>query len=121
MREIKFRLFGKNSKEFLNDKNNYGLSLEELQNVPDLNVWEISQCTGLKDKNGKEIWRGDIVRLDYPHRKQDTIQEVKWNGYYYDPFFRNDYDGYLSVDSNEVEVIGNIYENPDLLKTLDKK
>jgi uncharacterized phage protein (TIGR01671 family) len=82
------------------------------------------QFTGLKDKNGKEIYEGDIIEYD---RK---LFEVKWgehttNGTEYSGYlgwYRNPISNYsfdvenLGVDGSEYEVIGNIYETPELLK-----
>jgi uncharacterized phage protein (TIGR01671 family) len=91
------------------------------------------QLTGLLDKNGKEIYEGDIVRLTNDTnqvQRKSIISEIGfydcsftaywrqtelWEGYNVSPssvVFLN------SVTSNQVEVIGNIYENPDLLKKL---
>lgn len=72
--------------------------------------FKIMQDTGLKDKNDKEIYEGDIVRgtEDNEHQGQSN---VFW-GEYWDlqPF------SYLGCrDMNMFEVIGNIYENPELL------
>lgn len=64
MREIKFRAWGKNSKEYLGDSSQ-GFNMEELSKLAgQFKNWELEQYTGLKDKNGKEIYDGDILRFD---------------------------------------------------------
>ena len=78
----------------------------------------IMQSTGLKDKNGKEIFEGDIV--DYKGREA----VVKWHGSYASFIYRfvdglqervSEWDP-LFLACYHFEVIGNIYENPELLE-----
>ena len=70
----------------------------------------VGQYTGLTDKNGVRIFEGDIVRYE------DDIGYVIYNGD--DARFLVDSPNmYISMDySNEFEVIGNIHDNPELLK-----
>ena len=78
----------------------------------------IMQSTGLKDKNGKEIFEGDIV--DYKGREA----VIKWHGSYASFIYRF-VDGLqervsewepLFLACYHFEIIGNIYENPELLE-----
>ena len=72
----------------------------------------IMQCTGLKDKNGKLIYEGDIVKdLIIP----EIFYIVKWfnSGFYLESTISG---SFLKFNDTQQEVIGNIYENPELLK-----
>ena len=75
------------------------------------------QCTGLKDKSGKEIYEGDILSFGlWSDTKLPCLHKVYWNdeSASFDTWDlrRNEWGGQLDAFS---EVIGNIYENPELL------
>lgn len=77
---------------------------------------EIMQFIGLLDKNGKEIYEGDIVLVD-----GDKKTLVSWSDKFASFCIKNDTWMFLhwfgeSVDPAECEIIGNIYENPELLE-----
>ncbi len=78
----------------------------------------VCQFTGLKDKNDKEIYEGDIVKLD----GEGSLTEVRYRDGQFEVEqveFRNVMgDAWVSirVEKNGLEIIGNIYENPELLK-----
>lgn len=83
--------------------------------------FELMQFTGLLDKNGKEIYEGDVVKfqmkrtkfVDHPVMVATTEETaiyqgaVKWGEFGWRPFA----DGVIK----ELEIIGNIYENPELV------
>ena len=63
----------------------------------------LMQFTGLKDKNGREIYEGDVLKTDWGYNGV-----VEW-----DLFHFNKIQGTIS---EECEIVGNIYENPELLE-----
>jgi uncharacterized phage protein (TIGR01671 family) len=124
MREIKFRTWDTDRKKMfvvtklfmdgLGVNPTYSMELEHEGCYGDL--YPLMQFTGLKDQTGKEIYEGDIV---------------DWGGDKHAVIFRDGTFGYLLTDhaakteeffcmpqakANHVGIIGNIYENPELLK-----
>lgn len=73
------------------------------------------QFTGLHDKNGKEIWEGDIVRL--PDGSFDSVCWENSQASFNFPMTFNLSEPMVSeCHANGVEIIGNIYENPELIR-----
>lgn len=71
--------------------------------------WEYMQFTGLTDKNGKEVYEGDILKL---HDHIDYFGTVEWN--VKDVCFQTN--NFTATEWSDAEIIGNIYENGELLK-----
>lgn len=79
----------------------------------------VGQFTGLHDKNGKEIYEGDIVRTLVS--RLNATKNKKYRNFvirYDAPHFWNGYDSIL-MRPMYMEVIGNIYDNPELLNKED--
>ena len=68
----------------------------------------ICQCTGLKDKNGKLIWENDILKYEWDRTRIDFIK-------YQAPIFT--YSKTMRWSLQQDEVIGNIFDNPELLES----
>lgn len=81
----------------------------------EVNSSTICQYTGLTDKNGKKIWENDIVLV--PDDEEQCI--IKWDDYcarwcmMQCESIMYDFDNY---SNNELEVVGNIFDNPELLE-----
>lgn len=87
----------------------------------------LMQSTGLKDKNGNEIYEGDICRWTDPEPFDGEIISDVFIARYSDEFLKwigennNSYDDlYDFTDDRQLELIGNIYENPELLDEVEE-
>lgn len=87
------------------------VEIKQLSN-PMRNRIELMQFTGLLDKNGKEIWEGD-VNMDDDNRRSEIVFSA---GGFYFKYSRTEYKSIGSFAPFNYMVIGNIYENPELME-----
>ena len=131
MREIKFRAlapkidgewhYGSFIENTINDFDSYILENDGNATKVLIDRETVGQYTGLKDKNEKEIYEGDIVKVN-----NEIIAKVIWDKDYLGYFlYANEENSIDSFENGEqplcdyfgsIEVIGNIYENLELLK-----
>ena len=148
MREIKFRGWVKENQKMVRitgfdfddkygeweyeDGENYCISQEHI---------ELMQYTGLKDKNGKDIYEGDIIKFSWKkhvglvkfgiaYSTADDLYSVEQSLCYYVEWFVQQREKALTeglgneeggTESKDIEIIGNIYETPELLEDKNDK
>lgn len=125
MRKIKFRAWDKELKEYVNINN---IAIDPTNgDVVELGGYELldvihfavlEQYTGLKDKNGVEIYENDVVDTHWGNEENRLVKYDNEMGFYLTP---DQYQSYWTVAyRGEYEVIGNIHENADLLDDTDR-
>ena len=123
MRTIKFRGLRVNRREWVYSTESFvqtdegicmGLYNEEKDVIPDT----VGQFTGLYDKDGKEIYEGDILQLKYSDGSyhSSSVYYAQQKGYWAVDVSINERIILGYIDRTQLVVIGNIHDNPELLK-----
>ena len=131
MREIKFRAWDKKNKAMF-----YPQELIQLDRVyagyfddsgcpkTDENII-LMQYTGLKDKNGREIYEGDIVKYKglLGRKKIGIVKYIEEEALFaiIENYTKDTLWSFDLSCADDLEVIGNIYENPELLEEVDEE
>lgn len=140
MREIKFRAWDKKDKkmykvahmsnlltvgQYVTVRKNEDGAIIKIERDLEEDEYSLMQYTGINDKNGKEIYEGDVLLYLNPFivkGKLDHIENIKnvveWDSILagFGPFCHYDSDCQEYYPIDKCEVIGNIYENPELLE-----
>lgn len=117
-RPIKFRAFNGEeliSPDYINRKGTAFWSEDSILTYSD----EVMQYTGLKDDQSKEIYSGDIlhVGVDYPEEYSYLAEVVFVNGMFcVSPSVEKPFDTFLYNINKWSRIVGNIFENPELLE-----
>lgn len=115
-REIEFRAWDKIKKEWVLKDVYFGIDGRILEKeyqgfLEPTDIFEVSQWTGLRDSNGVKVFEGDIIETDYGYNKLEKNRYKVWfeDGMYLVGACK------LLFHVAHPKVIGNIYQNPDLL------
>lgn len=116
-REIKFRAWDEVSEKILNWNDFLDTNMKNTFIAPESTGLILMQYTGLHDKNGKEIYEGDIVK--YRDSRGQHIEKVIFDkGCFYAGMHWGSSTRVAPklINTRITEVIGNIYDNPELLE-----
>lgn len=123
MRDIKFRAWNKKMKHMVYPDALEGTSISDMGwrigIFVDNHCGELMQYTGLKDNSGQEIYEGDILKDLYGHHLKVVFDGGSFRAVFGDSICEvegSELAGYYPKDITEFFIVGNIYENTEMLK-----
>lgn len=121
MKNIKFRAYDSLAKKMYNWTELLNQNLKNIFTIPEQCGYNLMQYTGLKDRNMKEIYEGDIVKFRFKDDREEFPDLIGYIEYQttFTAFIIMSNQGSFKIDITEIkfiEVIGNIYKNLELLE-----
>lgn len=125
MKEYKFRAWDSLAEKMYSWTELLNQNLKNIFTIPEQCGYHLMQYTGLKDKNGKEIYEGDIIFIKGETKLLDIKGKVEYSNTFAQFIITNtgsivnETEPLGDYEEENIEVIGNIYDNPELLEEGD--
>ena len=122
MKEYKFRAWDSLAEKMYSWTELLNQNLKNIFTIPEQCGYHLMQYTGLKDKNGKEIYEGDIIFIKGETKLLDIKGKVEYSNTFAQFIITNtgsvanETEPLGDYEEENIEVIGNIYDNPELLE-----
>jgi len=120
MREIKFRAWSKKERYMKTTRQAVNTVVQKfILDIPDKEDFILMQYISLRDKSNREIYEGDIVHVEAVAYGRNMSAVIIWRDGGFWLKWEDGYESYVqdwTKELTESEIIGNIYENPELVR-----